>query len=86
MSNAYSPGHSRKRNAPGRGCLNFTGIYHIGEINGGRAAAGGSINHLAESGIFVPLSAGLDHEVGEPAVEDGIKGIDVNLVEALTPC
>ena len=57
---------------------------HIGEIYGGRAVAFGSINHLTKSGIFVPLPAGLDHEVGEPAVEDGIKSIDVDLVEA--PC
>ena len=58
-------------------------VTHIGKIYGGGAAFPGSIDHLAESGIFIPFSAGLDHEVGEPAVQDGIKGIDVDLVEAL---
>ena len=59
-------------------------VAHIGKIYGGGGTFPGSIDHLAESGIFTPLSAGLDHEVGEPAIKDGIKSIDVNLVEA--PC
>ena len=58
------------------------GISHVCEIYRRRAICSCGINHVAECGILVAFSAGLDHKVGEPPVKNGIESVDVNLVKA----
>ena len=48
----------------------------------GRTVVPGSIYHLAERGIFIPLSAWLDHKISESSVKDRIGCIDVDLIES----
>ena len=58
------------------------GIPHIRKIYRRATLVPGSINHLTECGILVSFSAGLDHQVCEPPVKDGVKSVDMDLIEA----
>ena len=59
-------------------------IAHVSKIYDRAGIFPGGVNHLAERRIFVPFSGRLDHEIGKAPVEDGVKGINVELVKA--PC
>ena len=59
-------------------------IAHVSKIYDRASIFPGGVNHLAERRIFVPFSGRLDHEIGKAPVEDGVKGINVDLVKA--PC
>ena len=56
-------------------------VPHVSKVHGGRFIASCGIDHFAEGRVFIAFPARLYHEVGEPSVEDGIKCVDVYLVE-----
>lgn len=58
------------------------GISHIRKIYRKDTIVPGSINHLTECGVLVSFSTWLDYEVCEPPVKDGVKSVDMDLIES----
>ena len=56
-------------------------VAHVSEIDRRRAAGACGIDQLAECAIFIPFPRRLYHKIGEPPVEDGVKSVDMDLIE-----